>query len=110
MNNRRSFLKEIGLFSILAGAGRVWKAERVLHVEELISPYNKFPWYVAETQMLQARQFYFLPTYQDFLRTRKWPENMADTVRVIERTTIKPIPPQLFTQTRKPLTADDLLR
>lgn len=49
--NRRHFAKLLGLgvFSILPGAGRVWKAQR------------------------QTPDFYFLPQFQDFYRLERHP-------------------------------------
>lgn len=54
ISNRRHFFKQlagIGLFAILPGAGRVWKAEAVITTswsEEQILLYNKLPYFLVE--------------------------------------------------------------
>ena len=56
--NRRKFLTNIGklgVFTILPGAGRVWKAER-----------KPFP-----IQLFRSPQFHYIPTFADFLKIRQ---------------------------------------
>lgn len=119
MTNRRQFLKGIGLFSILAGAGRVWKAAPAVERTTVLVPASEW------TRLYRSPHFEFLPSFQDFLaqndkllqrmdgdelfKPTSWPANMGDVQRVIERTTIEPISPGLFRQTRKPLTIDDII-
>lgn len=45
MTNRRAFFKQlagIGLFSILPGAGRIWKAETVIQPALIVDPFEVF--------------------------------------------------------------------
>lgn len=83
--NRRHFLAnfgKLGLFTILPGAGRVWKAQRdLVCVRERII-----------TRPIPAGYWKFLPSFQDFIKAGMmprayqipmepiiWPHNMGDT-------------------------------
>jgi hypothetical protein len=100
--NRRNFLSKlagIGLFSILPGAGRVWKAERkvIIWSDEQTLEYYKI------AHRFDSPHFQFLPTFQDFmqkygketrskveimrdeiLELKKWPENLGNIYRRVK--------------------------
>ena len=98
MKTRRQFFKDIGLFTILAGAGRVWKA-----TIEVDPGYRNFATLVAIRdefiRRFPFRPYPFIPTFQDFLREHPpseteliadlfakptvWPPNMGETQRRI---------------------------
>ncbi len=63
--NRRKFLTSLGalgLFNILPGAGRVWKAEKLVPVTE------RFISTPIDWRTFRSPYFESLPSFQDFLR------------------------------------------
>lgn len=86
MTNRRQFIKGIGLFSILAGAGRVWKATA--------QPIKLLP---CEYVHFKSPHFKFQPTFQDFLGQHSLIVKHRDgLVACAERTIVQP-----FTATKR---------
>lgn len=80
MTNRRQFLKGIGLFSILAGAGRVWKATA--------RPIKLLP---CEYAHFKSPHFKFMPSFQDFLEQNNLIVKHRDgLVACVERTIVQP--------------------
>lgn len=81
--NRRHSLKLIGLglFSILPGAGRVWRVERQyrspqFHFDPTLQDFLKW--------RLERHPFRFeIEAYVDLLKPHVWRPNMADTQRLV---------------------------
>lgn len=68
-NSRRTFLRNLALaFTILPSAGRVWKAAaKVIDPRSIPNP----AYANAEYEIIWASpHFQFLPSFQDFLRTK----------------------------------------
>jgi hypothetical protein len=91
MKTRRQFLKGVGLFTILAGAGRIWKVTTIVE-----SPYQFMPNDLdlyAMGQQFKSPLFRFLPSFTDFMRemekegrvdangTITWPPNMGESIQ-----------------------------
>ena len=86
--NRRTFLADLlkgaAAFTILPGAGRVWKAER-----QVISLYDKLPFSI---EYYESPIFKFLPSFQDFLRAKEGPETEVVFEKLIQA---EPWPPNM---------------
>jgi len=87
-------LKGVGLFTILAGAGRIWKATidpRTIPNPLYANATYSVDW-IAMDQQFESQMFKFLPSFTDFVKQMEkegrvsddgvitWPPNMGDCI------------------------------
>lgn len=89
---RRSFIKGLGAFFILPGAGRIWKAERppltIQEVKKVIDvieqppvwTYNKLPYDLANAQIWWQPEG---SVWQRLFSKSTFPANLGETTRSI---------------------------
>lgn len=90
--NRKQFLKSLGLFMILPGAGRVWRARRYMRfyaVEELgLLPqfHNKMiqVFYMRQSPLIEAWTA-SLPPFQDFINSKQLTQNEITAIHQDDR-------------------------
>lgn len=85
--NRRHFAKLLGLgvFSILPGAGRVWKAQRIyckFQADLVILPFEQDPNKLIPIFYRRGGWVDAIPSFSDLIKPTTWPANLAETQRL----------------------------